>query len=101
MRPQVGRFRLMRKQDKGYKLLFFLVVFLGLAPAGVEAYDNPKYEIEARVDTVGHFIRAKQKVTLVNNSERSVKEAYFHIYPNRNYTEKEKGLFPAMPPTLR
>lgn len=82
--------RLMRKHNKGYKLLFFLVVFLGLAPAGVEAYQNPRYEIEARVDTSGHIIRAKQKVTLVNNSERSVKEAYFHIYPNRNYTEKEK-----------
>src|SRR3989338_3140921 len=82
--------RLMRKYDKGYKLLFFLVVFLGLAYVGVEVYQNPRYEIEATVDTAGHIIRARQKVTLVNNSEKSVKEAYFHIYPNRKYTEKEK-----------
>src|SRR3989338_6474378 len=54
------------------------------------AYEYPKYEIEARVDTAGHIIRAKQKVTLVNNSDKAVKEAYFHIYPNRKYTEKEK-----------
>ena len=38
--------RLMRKQDKGYRL-FFLVTFLGLAPVSVYAYQPPKYEIEA------------------------------------------------------
>ena len=70
--------------------IFLLVIFLGLVPVGVEAYQNPRYEIEATVDTAGHIIRARQKVTLVNNSDKAVKEAYFHIYPNRKYTEKEK-----------
>ena len=77
-------------QNKVYSKLFFLMSFIYLAPGGVCAYQNPKYEIEARVDTASHIIRARQKVTLVNNSDTAVKEAYFHIYPNRKYTEKEK-----------
>ena len=54
------------------------------------AYEPPKYEIEVSVDTISHIIQAKQKVTFVNNSDKAVKEVYFHIYPNRKYSEEEK-----------
>ena len=51
----------MRKHNKGYRLLFFLVSLLWLAPAGVDAYDNPKYEIETRVDTFGAYYPGQTK----------------------------------------
>lgn len=85
-----GYERLMRKHNKGYKLLFFLATFLWLAPACVYAYEHPKYEIDASIDTASHTIKARQKVTFTNNSDKPVSAAYFHLYPHRKYSEKEK-----------
>ena len=85
-----GGIRLMKKHNKGYKLLFFLVIFLGLAPVGVEAYQNPRYAIDASVDIAARVIRAKQKTTFVNNSDKSVEEVYFHIYPQTSLPKGEQ-----------
>ena len=54
-------------------------------------YEHPKYEIDASIDTARHFIQAKQRVTFVNNSDKSTSQIYFHIYPHRKYNKEEKN----------
>lgn len=56
------------------------------------AVQPPQYEINAYIDTVNHKISAKQKVTFTNNTDKELGEIYFHIYPNRKYSEAEKRL---------
>ncbi len=50
----------------------------------------PRYDIRALADTKNHKILASQKVTFTNNSDNPINEVYFHIYPHRRYTLKEK-----------
>ena len=80
----------MRRQNKVYRLSFFLAGFLYFASGGAYAYQPPKYEIEARIDILKHTVSAKQKVTFTNNSDKPADALYFHIYPRRKYTQKEK-----------
>lgn len=49
----------------------------------------PRYEIDAKLDAQKHKIIARQKVTFTNNTDKEVKEIYFHIYPHRKYTREE------------
>ena len=71
------------------KVSFFLAVFL-LLSKNILAYESPRYEIKATLDVQNKVIKAHQKVTVVNNSDKSWPEIYFHVYPNREYTSAEK-----------
>ena len=65
---------------------FFFFVFVQNA----FSYQHAIYEIKANVDVEQKTIFAKQVVTFTNNSSIAVDELFFHIYPNRYYTKKEK-----------
>jgi hypothetical protein len=68
-----------------------IIVFLFFAfPLSCFAAQMPRYEIDAEVDTASHKIKARQKVTFTNNTDKELTEIYFHIYPNRKYSESEK-----------
>ncbi|MFH1361018.1 MAG: M1 family aminopeptidase [Candidatus Omnitrophota bacterium] len=53
-------------------------------------FEFPRYEIEATIDVQAKRISSTQVVTFTNNTQNPVKEVYFHAYPNREYTKKEK-----------
>src|SRR3989338_6051720 len=78
-----------------FKFLHFALSFCILIFAfyiyPLYAYEHPKYEIDASIDTARHFIQARQKVTFVNNSHKSTSQIYFHIYPHRKYSKEEKN----------
>ncbi len=80
----------MRRWNKVYRLSLFLAGFFYFASGGAYAYQNPKYEIEARIDVLKHAVSAKQKVSFTNNSDKPVDGLYFHIYPHRKYIQKER-----------
>ncbi len=80
----------MRRQNKVYRLSFFLAGLFCFASVGAYAYQPPKYEIDARIDILKHTVSAKQRVTFTNNSDKPADALYFHIYPNRKYTRKER-----------
>lgn len=61
-----------------------------LYPAYAFCVEPPRYNIEARIDTKDKTITATQKVVFTNPGSQSLNEIYFHIYPNREYTQKEK-----------
>src|SRR3989338_8266776 len=65
----------------------FVVLFLS---GWSFAFEPPRYEINASVDAVSKKVSAVQKVTFTNNTSKPVGELYFHIYPNRRYTQREK-----------
>ncbi len=68
-----------------------IIVFLSFAfPLICFAAELPRYEIDAKIDTTSHKISARQKVTFTNNTDKELSEIYFHIYPNRKYSESEK-----------
>lgn len=72
-----------------YALYLFWMSNFGICNP-VYAWEPPRYEIDAFVDTANHKITAKQKVSFTNNYEGQLNEIYFHIYPHRKYTEQEK-----------
>jgi len=69
----------------GVSLLFLIQVNLAFA------YEHPRYNIKATIDTVKKTVAATQEVQFTNNGEQPVSEIYFHIYPNRHYTKEEKN----------
>ena len=71
--------------------LLFMISFIFLPRAWAE--DRLAYDISATIDVAAKTIRAEETVHVVNNSSEDLKEIYFHIYPNRKYTAKEKNLF--------
>ncbi len=58
--------------------------------ADVPADEPPHYHIRATVDLRQKMIVAGQKVIYTNNSSTALSELFFHIYPNRQYSQKEK-----------
>jgi hypothetical protein len=54
------------------------------------ASELPRYDIAASLDTQKHSLKAKEKVVFTNNSAEPVNAIFFHIYPHRKYTLKEK-----------
>lgn len=50
----------------------------------------PRYQINATLDASEKTISAVEKVVFTNSSSKPVDSVYFHIYPNRHYTQKEK-----------
>lgn len=71
-------------------LFFSLIVNFSLSAVSY-AYEPPTYEIDAYINTTNHTIEAKQKVTFINNSGKPISCVYFHIYPHRKYSQKEKS----------
>ena len=78
-------------ERRAYSVLFFLFSIFYLLSSVCFAFEAPRYDIEAYIDTVSHTIAAKQRVTFTNNSDKPVSEVYFHLYPHRKYSEKEKN----------
>ncbi len=70
--------------------LSFIFIALSFSFAQAHGFEHPRYDITASVDVSQKEISAKQIVTFTNNSSRDIRELYFHIYPNRYYTPKEK-----------
>ncbi len=66
---------------------FFLLFFLSVK---VFAADYPQYKIEATIDVVQKKISAFEIVQFTNTTLRPLKEIFFHIYPNRRFTDEEK-----------
>ncbi len=82
----------MNRQGKNYFLIGFVcAIFIasGFYAGNVFAFEHPRYEITAAVDSAEKTIAAKEKVTFVNNADNPTQELYFHIYPNRKYTDEE------------
>ena len=77
---------------KKIKIFLITLVFLtslGISPSRAE--EHPRYNIEAAVDTQRKTLAAVEEVTFTNNSNQNLNEIYFHIYPNRKYSAREKN----------
>lgn len=60
-----------------------------LLPQGLGAWQQRvSYDIEARLDTVGHRLDAVQRLRYWNNSPDTLKFIWFHLYPNAFRNEK-------------
>ena len=68
------------------------VALLFISAINVSA-EPPKYEIDATVDTKAKMITAHETVTFTNNTSKSTDAVYFHVYPNRLYSNREKAFF--------
>jgi hypothetical protein len=73
-----------------FKKLFLIVTTLVLTDALALAAEVPSYDIRAHIDPSRKLIQAQETVTFTNNSTQHLESLYFHIYPNRLYTHKEK-----------
>lgn len=71
-------------------LVFTLIAFISASQPAF-SFEWPSYEIEATLDTHAKNITAKETVTFTNNTSKSLEEIYFHIYPNRHFTQEEKS----------
>jgi len=80
---------LLKRHLVGVSRLLFFLFFLPVSHVFGEQY--PHYAIKAIVDVQNKIISAVEEVTFTNNSGQALNEIYFHIYPNRQYTAKEKN----------
>ncbi len=64
-----------------------MMCFTSIAAAQEAAH----YSIQANVDLANKKIHATQRVAYTNYSKGPFEEIYFHIYPNREYSLKEKS----------
>ena len=85
MRPQVTS----RKSQAKFLVSFYLFSFIFCFFTSASAYEHPRYEIEAKFDSSVRRIEGTEKVTYTNNSDQTLSEIYFHIYPHRKYSKKE------------
>lgn len=69
-----------------------MVFIAGTKVSAVSAQDHPRYSIQADIDVKHKKLTAAQEVTFTNTSDQVLSELYFHIYPNRKYTAKEKNI---------
>ncbi len=70
-----------------WRIGLLAIPLVWVAAAGAQ----PRYEIRASVDTDEKTISAQQRVTYQNRSEAPLHEIFFHIYPNRRYSDEEKS----------
>ena len=75
----------------------FLIAFIPgfvflIFPDTSYSYEHPRYYIHAEVNVDQKKITARQEVIFTNNTNRDIKELYFHLYPNRKYKKQEKEL---------
>jgi len=82
----------------GLTQIFFLLVsrgtqiliWVGFLISGNVFALEPVYELDLKLDSTSHTIETKEKVIFTNPTDKSINEIYFHIYPHKRYTEKEK-----------
>src|SRR3989338_3565487 len=74
-----------------FKFCFLLGIFILFLSAGPAKAEAPSYFIKAVVDLKEKKIQAAQKVHFTNTSSQEITDIYFHIYPNREYTQREKN----------
>lgn len=76
-------------------VLFFSVLLANTAslgyPSAAFSFQHPRYTIDATIDVARKTMTAKETVVVTNNSDQSTREVFFHIYPNRKFTDKEKN----------
>ena len=65
-------------------VLLFLLLFAADCYAQALSYD-----IKAEFNYGSHTIKAAEEVVFINDTDKGLKEVYFHIYPNRKYSIKE------------
>lgn len=75
----------------GEKLLLLSFLCFFFFATDVFAFEYPRYDITANIDVKNKKLTAAETVVFTNNTQESVGEVYFHIYPNRKFTEKEKN----------
>ena len=75
---------------KKYIFPAFLLTINLIFVKDIVASELPKYELSCSLDAENHTLKARQKVVFTNNSQNPLNEIFFHIYPNRKFTEKEK-----------
>jgi len=74
----------------GTKIFLLAGILGGILPHSVFAFEGLRYEIKANISVEAKTLSAKQQVTFTNNSSETLKEVYFHIYPNRKYRPDEE-----------
>lgn len=70
-------------------LFFWLILLCGASLSW--AGEVPEYSITADIDPQARRITARQTVAFTNTTSRPTDSIYFHIYPNRSYTAREKA----------
>ena len=53
-------------------------------------FEFPKYELDCILDVENHILNTKQRVIFTNNSNKKIDAMFFHLYPHRKYTKKER-----------
>ena len=76
-------------KKRAYLMMLFLVFLIPNATAF--ALKAPIYKLDCKLDTQNHTLEATQELTFTNNYNQETDRLYFHIYPNRSYTKKEKN----------
>ena len=66
--------------------VFFLLNYVQAFAAEV-----PHYTIQATIDAEHKNIAASETVQFTNPTAKPLKELFFHIYPNRRFTDEEKN----------
>ncbi|MFH0877542.1 MAG: M1 family aminopeptidase [Candidatus Omnitrophota bacterium] len=69
--------------------MFFGAALLCRAASAL-AFEDIRYEIDARLDPRAKTIQATETVTFKNNSGRSLDVIYLRVYPNHRYSPQEK-----------
>jgi hypothetical protein len=65
-------------------------LFLSAGPCWADS--TPHYDIQAAIDVEQKVLSASQTVRYTNTTQKDLNEIYFHIYPNREYSLKEKDI---------
>lgn len=73
-------------------ILIFLIVITEhlIFTETIFANNSPTYKLNCVLDDQNHILKASQKIIFTNNYKKDIKEIFFHIYPNRKYSEQEK-----------
>ncbi len=61
-------------------------------PVDVHAEQPDRYDIRVSVNASQKSLKAQQRVSFTNRQQGPIGEVWFHIYPNRVYTPREKAL---------
>lgn len=77
---------------KIFRASFYFLVFLFGFTSSLFAQTPPRYDITVDLDVKHKKLDASQTVSFTNNSQGEINDLVFHIYPNRQYSAKEKSL---------
>ena len=77
-------------KEKHLFIIFFLLLSSFVVIHNAFCSEPPRYELKSTVDIDNKKIIATQKTVFTNNSQKPIEELFFHIYPHRKYTNKEK-----------